>query len=94
MIAADLPERVADAAAEASPFLAEIDLQQQLRAAFDGLRVVVCRDDDLPPNLPPVLGNSRCHLYFLDTGEHCVKLTRDAEAASGLVVGLLNADDD
>ncbi|PKO84833.1 MAG: hypothetical protein CVU17_01230 [Betaproteobacteria bacterium HGW-Betaproteobacteria-11] len=94
MIATGLPERVADVVAEASPLLTEIDLQRQLRAAFDGLRVVVCRDDDLPPNLPPVLGNARCHLYFLDTGEHCVKLTSDAAAASGLVVGLLDADDD
>ncbi len=89
MIAAGMVERVADAVAEASPFLADIDLQHLLRAEHGGLRVVVCSDDDVPANMPPALGNARCNLYYLDAGEHCVKLTRDAEAASGLVVALL-----
>lgn len=94
MIAAGLLERVAAAVAAASPRLPEIDLQSRLRAEFDGLRVVVCNDDDVPPNMPAALGNARCQLYYLDTGEHCVKLTRDADAASGLVVGLRDADGD
>lgn len=89
MIAAGVLEQVADSVAEASPFLADIDLQHLLRAEYGGLRVVVCSDDDMPPNLPPAHGNARCNLYFLDAGEHCVKLTRDAEAASGIVVALL-----
>ena len=91
MISAVVVRRVADAVAEASPFLADIDLQGQLRRRFDGLRVVVCSDDDVPANLPPALGNARCNLYYLDAGEHCVKLTREAEAASGLVVALVSA---
>ncbi len=94
MITVGIVERVADAVAEASPFLLDIDLQKQLRGEFDGLRVVVCSDDDVPANVSPALGNSRCKLYYLDAGEHCVKLTQDAAAASGLVVGLLGADDD
>lgn len=89
MIAAGMLERVADAVAEASPFIADIDLQHLLRAEHGGLRVVVCSDDDLPANLPPAHGNARCKLYYLDTGAHCVTLTRDADAASGLVVALL-----
>ncbi len=89
MIAAGMLKRVADEVAEASPFLADIDLQGQLRRLFDGLRVVVCSDDDVPASMPPALGNARCNLYYLDAGEHCVKLTRDAQAASGLVVALL-----
>lgn len=94
MISAVVVRRVADAVAEASPFMADIDLQGQLRRRFDGLRVVVCSDDDVPANLPPALGNARCNLYYLDAGEHCVKLTREAESASGIVVGLLGADAD
>lgn len=92
MIAAGILESVADSVAEASPFLPDIYLQRQLRNQFDGLRVVVCSDDDVPPNMPPAHGNARCNLYYMDTGEHCAKLTRDAEAASGLVVGLRDAD--
>ena len=89
MIAAGMVEQVADSVAEASPFLADIDLQHLLRAEYDGLRVVVCNDDDVPTTMRPAHGNARCNLYYLDAGEHCVKLTRDAQAASGLVVALL-----
>jgi hypothetical protein len=94
MIAAGMVEQVADSVAEASPFLADIDLQHLLRAEYAGLRVVVCSDDDVPANMLPAHGNARCNLYYLDAGEHCVKLTRDADAASGLVVGLLGEDAD
>lgn len=92
MIAAELASRVADSVAEASPFLLDIDLQKQLREAYDGLRVVVCSDDDIPAHATPALGNHRCNLYYLDASDHCVRLTGDAGAASGLVVGLRDPD--
>jgi hypothetical protein len=89
MIAAGMVEQVADSVAASDPRLSDFDLQVRLRAEFDGLRVVVCSDDDVPPRLSPAYGNARCNLYYLDAGEHCVKLSRDAEAASGIVVALL-----
>jgi hypothetical protein len=94
MIAGGVLERLAASVAAADPRLADIELQRRLRAEFDGLRVVVCSDDDVPPNMPAALDSARCRLYYLDAGEHCVKLTTDAGAASGLVVGLLGADGD
>lgn len=87
-----LPGRVADHVAAADPRLADIDLQKQLREHFDGLRIVVCNDDDVAPNMPAAHDNARCRIYYLDANEHCVRLTREAGAASGLVVGLI-ADD-
>lgn len=87
-----LPGRVADYVAASSPRLADMELQQQLRAEFAGLRIVVCNDDDVAPNMPPAHDGARCRIYYLDANEHCVRLTRDAEYASGLVVGLI-ADD-
>ncbi len=63
-----------------SPIYAENDLNLRLRESH--------------ARLTAALGNARCQLYYLDTGEHCVKLTRDADAASGLVVGLRDADGD
>lgn len=85
---------VADYVAAANPRLADIELQTRLRSEFDGLRVVVCSDDDVPPNMPAAHESARCHLYYLDAGEHCVRLTREAQAASGLVVGLRAGDAD
>lgn len=84
--------RVADATAAADPRLADIDLQKRLRSEFDGLRIVVCNDDDVPPRAKAAYGNARCRIYYLDAGEHCVRLTGEAEAASGLLVGLVGDD--
>ncbi len=86
--------QVADHVTAADPRLADIDLQNALRARFAGMRIVVCNDDDVAPNMPAALETRRCRLYYLDAGEHCVRLTREAEAASGLVVGLRADDED
>jgi len=86
--------QLADHVAAADPRLADIDLQNALRAQFAGIRIVVCNDDDVAYNMPAALETPRCRLYYLDAGEHCVRLTRDAEAASGLVVGLRADDED
>lgn len=94
MILAGIVERVAESVGKASPLLPDIDLQNRLRCEFDGLRVVVCNDDDVPANITPALGNARCNLYYLDAGEYCVKLTGDADSATGVVVGLVSLDGD
>lgn len=94
MIAPGTLEQLAASVANASPTLGDMELQQRLRTEFDGLRVVVCNDDDVPPRVPAALGNGRCNLYYLDANEHCVKLTTDVDAACGVVVGLLGEDDE
>ncbi|MFY9326882.1 MAG: hypothetical protein WAO76_02500 [Georgfuchsia sp.] len=38
------------------------------------------------------LETSNARFYFIDAGEHCVKLSNDAESASGIVVGLFSED--
>lgn len=92
MISAGILDGVAKSVCEALPALADIELQKALRGQFGGLRIVVCSDDDIPARMSPVTGNARCNLYYLDASEHCVKLTENAEIASGLVVGLIVAD--
>jgi hypothetical protein len=57
-----------------------------LRQRFPGIRFTVCSDDDIPPRIPAAAENALCNLYYVDANEHCLKLTSDAEAASGLVV--------
>jgi hypothetical protein len=94
MIATALLEAVATRVSQAPAGLPAAKLQRDLRAQFDGLRVVVCSDDDVPPRAQPAFGNAHCKLYYLDASAHCVTLTADAEVATGLVVGLRGEDAD
>jgi len=91
---AGLLANVADAVAAADPRLADFDLQHALRRRFDGMRIVVCNDDDVAPQATAAHVGERCRLYYLYAGEHCVRLSPDALGASGLLVGLLSGDGD
>jgi len=66
---------------------------RRLRAAFPGMHITVCGEDDVPPRLPPAAENQFCYLYYVDASEHCLKLTTDAEAATGVAVALRSEDD-
>ena len=57
-----------------------------LRGSYPGVHFTVCSDNDIPPRLTAAAGNSSCQLYYVASGGHCLALTTDAEAASGLVV--------
>jgi hypothetical protein len=76
-----------------SPRLTFDDLARQLRASFPGVHITVCGEDDVPPRLPPAAENEFCYLYYVDASEHCLKLTTDAEAATGVAVALRSEDD-
>lgn len=89
MIDASMLDRVLGAV---SPVLTYDALAQQLRAAFPGVHITVCSEDDIPPRLPPAAESSTCLLYYVNAAEHCLKLTTDAEAATGVVVALRDDD--
>ena len=86
-IAAGLLDRVLDHVAGAPVKLA-FELANDLRRTFPGTPFTVCGEDDIPPRLDAVAGNAVCELYYIDANEHCLKLTTDAAAASGIVVAL------
>lgn len=75
-----------------SPRLTYDDLARELRASFPGIHITVCSEDDVPPRLAPATENEHCYLYYVDANEHCLKLTDDAEAATGLAVALRSDD--
>jgi hypothetical protein len=79
--------------AAVSPALGYDALAQQLRASFPGVHITVCSEDDIPPRLPPAAEGPNCLLYYVDANEHCLKLTTDTEAATGIVVALRDDDD-
>ncbi|QIK38560.1 hypothetical protein GWK36_11855 [Caldichromatium japonicum] len=63
-------------------------LAQALRAAFPGRHISVCGENDIPPRLKPAAENADALIYFVASGEHCLSLTNDPAAASGIVVAL------
>ena len=65
----------------------------QLRERFPAIHVTVCSDDDMPPRVPFIAENTHCRLYYVTAGEHCLGLTTDADAATGVAVGLVDHDD-
>ena len=71
----------------------EGELLTDLRSLFPGVHFSVCSDDDMPARLTPAAGNEFCRLYYVASGGHCLQLTGDADAASGLVVALIDQDE-
>jgi hypothetical protein len=68
-------------------------LVMDLRKTFPGVHFSVCSDDDVPMRLSPAAGNAFCRLYYVDSSDHCLRLTADAETATGLVVALRDWDE-
>lgn len=91
MIDSPLLERVL-ARVASTPTLLERELAEKLRETFPGVHFTVCGEDDIPPRLAAAAGNQFCELYYIDGSEHCLKLTADAGAASGIVVALRGDD--
>ncbi len=84
-ISVELLERVATAV---TPDIGEAELRQK----FPGVRITVCSDDDIPARLEAAHETAVARFYYFDASEHCVKLSDDAESASGIVVGLIGED--
>jgi len=57
----------------------------KLRQQYQALHFTFCMDDDLPNN-DPVIEKSAFNLYLIDGRDHCMCLTKDYEAATGVVV--------
>jgi hypothetical protein len=77
----------------ASPLHAYEALLQALRETFPGRHISVCSEDDVSPRLSPAAENKVCQIYYVATGDHCLSLTNDAAAATGIVVALRDDED-
>ncbi|MCX8017128.1 MAG: DUF6129 family protein [Rhodocyclaceae bacterium] len=68
-------------------------LEQALREAFPDRRITVCSEDDIPPRIRPAAENAVGLIYYIAAEEHCLTLTNDATAASGIVVALRDTEE-
>lgn len=64
-----------------------------LRARYPDLHFTYCMDDDIN-NGTPVLSRPTFNLYLIDSREHCLCLTSNREAATGLVLAEVIPDED
>ena len=63
-------------------------VEQELRAAFPDMHFTFCQDDDVISD-SPVSELPGFNLYLVDSSSHCLCLTTDPQAATGLVVAEL-----
>lgn len=56
-----------------------------LRGEYPGIHFTYCMEDDLP-NHEPLMECAGFNLYLVDGREHCLRLTRNYEHASGIVI--------
>jgi hypothetical protein len=66
---------------------------QALRAAWPGMHFSYCMDDEVC-GVEPVRTCAGFNLYLVDGRNHCLSLTGDVGAATGLVLAEVEPDDD
>ena len=66
---------------------------QALRGAWPGMHFSYCMDDEIC-GVEPVRELPGVNLYLVDGRDHCLSLTGNIEAATGLVLAEVEADDD
>lgn len=65
-----------------------------LRDAFPDLHFTLCADDDVGVAHTPVHRSDAFNIYLIDGREHCLRFTRDLDAATGLVLAEVTPDFD
>lgn len=66
---------------------------QALRAAWPGVHLSYCMDDEIC-GVEPVRELDGIRLYLVDGRGHCLNLTSDPETATGLVLAEVEPDGD
>jgi len=78
MIEQTLVERIS---AQVADHAVKADALAALRSAYPQIHFTYCMDDDVP-----VIEAEGFNLYLVDGSDHCMQLTRDYEAATGVLI--------
>jgi hypothetical protein len=65
---------------------------RRLRGTFPGVHLTYCSDDDVQ-GVEPVLRFPRMNVYLVDASDHCLRLSEDYDAATGLVLAEVVEDE-
>lgn len=63
-----------------------------LRAQYEHYHFTYCMEDDMDAHIPAIEGKE-FNIYFVDSADHCAKLTRDPAHGSGFVFAEIINDD-
>ncbi|HUY91858.1 MAG TPA: DUF6129 family protein [Pirellulales bacterium] len=85
------PEQVATVARHALEAGINERTLADLRAQFQGVHLSYCNDDDVI-NAIPYLQSRGLNIYLVDGREHCLTLTQDLDAATGLLLAEVSED--
>ena len=64
-----------------------------LRGQFRGMHLTFCSNEDVI-NAVPYLQMPRLNVYLVDGREHCLRLTQDLDAATGLVLAEMSDEEE
>ena len=84
-------EQVHEIAAKIETLGVDESTVSTLRQHYQPIHFTYCMDDDLPNNTPAV-EHQGFNLYLIDGREHCLCLTNDYQAATGIVVAEIIPD--
>lgn len=70
----------------------EPGLVTDLRKDFKGLHFTICMDDDIC-GPEPIRQAQGFNVYLVDGGGHCLSITTEMEAATGLVIAEVEDED-
>ena len=85
------PRQLADIAHLAEARGVDAAMLGQLRQIYPGFYFTHCLDDDIN-DAKPALRAAGVNLYLVDRRQHCLRLTEDFQAASGVVLATECAD--
>ena len=81
------PRQLDDIARRAETRGVDYAALSHLRQVYPGLYFTHCLDDDIN-DVEPVLRGAGINLYLVDGRQHCLRLTEDFQAATGVVLAV------
>lgn len=81
------PRQISDIAHLAKARGVDYPALSYLRQVYPGLYFTHCLDDDIN-DIEPVLRGPGINLYLVDGRQHCLRLTEDFQAATGVVLAV------
>lgn len=72
----------------------DADAVPALRSVYPQIHFTFCSDDDVIGGPDPVHEAEKFNIYLVDGSDHCMELTRDFSAATGILIAEVTEEDE